>query len=64
MCKTSLKTHNRVVQKITNSNETKVPSTTKRRRRRKNDASIEIQIPFENMNKNVHVHENIGDPIA
>ena len=29
-----------------------------------NDASIEIQLHFENMNKNVHVHENIGDPIA
>lgn len=65
MCKTSLKTHNRVVQNITNSNETKVPSTTKRRRRRrKNDAAIEIQLPFENMNKNLHVHENIGDPIG
>jgi len=30
----------------------------------KNDAAIEIQLPFENMKKNVHVHENIGDPIA
>jgi len=29
----------------------------------KNDATIEIQPPFENMKKNVHVHENIGDPI-
>ena len=29
-----------------------------------NDASIEIQLHFENMNKNVHVHENIGVPIA
>ena len=46
MCKTSLKTHNRVVRKITNNNETKVPSTTKRRRRRNNDASIEINYPL------------------
>jgi hypothetical protein len=70
MCsKTSLKTHNRVViQNVTNSNETKVPSNTKRRRRRrKNGVATEeqqIQIPFENLNKNVYVHENIGDPIG
>ncbi|AES88840.1 hypothetical protein MTR_4g063400 [Medicago truncatula] len=65
MCKTSLETHNYVVQNITNNNETKVSSTTKRRRRRRNEnAAIEIQLPFENMNKNVHVHENIGDPIV
>ncbi|CAL5207956.1 unnamed protein product [Lathyrus oleraceus] len=69
MCKTSMKTHNRVIQNVTNSNETKLPSSTKRRRRRKRNGvaveeqprqqrEIEIQIP------SVYVHENTGDPIG
>lgn len=68
-CSLRMKTQHRVIQSVTNSSETKLPS---RRRRRKKSEVVTVEkeneipnIPFENKkdSKTVHVHLN-GDPIG